>query len=147
MAVNERLFREELDYLRRYGKLMAREKFLLPALLAAISVWPWGRMPPWRRFATLPSPPDRSGKFMLCINNLSLERYLTFLPDGEDYLPLTTFVAFVLRDQLAWDLRLGLAPGEADGMRLGDERHAQLGRTCFIGKSPREPFVTRTVRQ
>ncbi|HCM1914390.1 TPA: type VI secretion system baseplate subunit TssG [Salmonella enterica subsp. salamae serovar 28:r:e,n,z15] len=91
--------------------------------------------------------PDYSGKFMLCINNLSLERYLTFLPEGEEYLPLTTFVAFVLRDQLAWDLRLGLAPGEAGGMRLGDKRHAQLGRTCFIGKPPREPFVTITVRE
>ncbi|HCB1602131.1 TPA: type VI secretion system baseplate subunit TssG [Citrobacter freundii] len=91
--------------------------------------------------------PDRSGKFMLCINNLSLERYLTFLPEGEEYLPLTTFVSFVLRDQLAWDLRLGLAPGEAEGMRLGDKRHSQLGRTSFIGKPPREPFVTITVRE
>lgn len=91
--------------------------------------------------------PERSGKFMLCINNLSLERYLTFLPEGEEYLPLTTFVSFVLRDQLAWDLRLGLASGEASGMRLGNKRHAQLGRTCFIGKPPREPFVTLTVRE
>lgn len=74
---------------------------------------------------------------MLCIKNLSLERYLTFLPEREEYLPLTTFVAFVLRDQLAWDLRLGLAPGEASGMRLGYKRYAQLGRTCFIGKPSR----------
>ncbi|WP_312972290.1 type VI secretion system baseplate subunit TssG [Atlantibacter sp.] len=91
--------------------------------------------------------PDRSGKFMLCITNLSLERYLTFLPEGEEYVPLTTFVSFVLRDQLAWDLRLGFSPGEAGGMRLGDKRHSQLGRTCFIGKPSRESFVTITVRE
>ncbi len=34
MAVNERLFREELDYLRRYGKLMARENPRLERSLA-----------------------------------------------------------------------------------------------------------------
>lgn len=34
MAVNERLFREELDYLRRYGKLMARENPRLEKFLA-----------------------------------------------------------------------------------------------------------------
>ncbi|EDW4020596.1 hypothetical protein AH333_001253 [Salmonella enterica subsp. salamae] len=35
MAVNERLFREELDYLRRYGKLMARENPRLEKFLAS----------------------------------------------------------------------------------------------------------------
>lgn len=34
MAVNERLFREELDYLRRYGKLMARENPRMEKFLA-----------------------------------------------------------------------------------------------------------------
>ncbi|EJH8472982.1 TPA: type VI secretion system baseplate subunit TssG [Escherichia coli] len=90
--------------------------------------------------------PDYSGKFMLCISNLSLPRYMAFLPDGEEYLALTTFVAFLLRDQFAWDLRLSLAPGQIGGMRLGDKRSSQLGRTSFIGKPPREPFVTIRIR-
>lgn len=35
MAINERLFREELDYLRRYGKLIARENPCLEKFLAS----------------------------------------------------------------------------------------------------------------
>lgn len=42
MAVNERLFREELDYLRRYGKLIARENPWLEKLLASQSTDPGG---------------------------------------------------------------------------------------------------------
>ncbi|ENB3537555.1 type VI secretion system baseplate subunit TssG [Escherichia coli] len=90
--------------------------------------------------------PDLSGKFLLCINNLKLERYLAFLPEGEDYQPLTTFVSFLLRDQFAWDLRLGLAPDEISGMRLGDRSTSQLGRTMFIGKPRRENFISIRVR-
>ncbi len=46
--------------------------------------------------------PDRSGKFLLQIGGLSRERYLSFLPDGENHLPLTMFLSFILRDQFAW---------------------------------------------
>ncbi|SQI53469.1 type VI secretion protein, family [Salmonella enterica subsp. salamae] len=42
MAVNERLFREELDYLRRYGKLIARENPRLEKFLASQSTDPGG---------------------------------------------------------------------------------------------------------
>ena len=62
--------------------------------------------------------PDRSGKFLLQIGGLSRERYLSFLPDGENHLPLTMFLSFILRDQFAWDLRLCLALQQAKGMRL-----------------------------
>ncbi|EAA7842705.1 type VI secretion system baseplate subunit TssG [Salmonella enterica] len=90
--------------------------------------------------------PDRSGKFLLCINNLSRERFLSFLPSGENFLPLTMFVAFILRDQFAWDLRLGLAPDQADSMRLGDEKSSMLGWTSFVGKPEQQPFITINVR-
>ncbi|SQH92249.1 hypothetical protein [Salmonella enterica] len=45
MAVNERLFREELDYLRRYGKLMARENPRLEKFLATQGTDPGGGAP------------------------------------------------------------------------------------------------------
>lgn len=51
--------------------------------------------------------PDLSGKFQLSINHLSRKQFLSFLPSGENFLPLAMFVSFVLRDQLAWDLHLG----------------------------------------
>ena len=86
--------------------------------------------------------PDRSGKFLLCINGLSRERFLSFLPSGENFSPLSMFVAFILRDQLAWDLRLGLAPDQAGGMRLGDEKNTLLGWASFIGQPGQQPFIT-----
>lgn len=66
--------------------------------------------------------PDRSGKFLLCINNLSRDRLLSFLPNGLNFIPLTLFVAFILRDQLARDLRLGFAPDQAGGMVWGGRK-------------------------
>ncbi|EOF5384275.1 type VI secretion system baseplate subunit TssG [Salmonella enterica] len=91
--------------------------------------------------------PDRSGKFLLQIGNLSRERYLSFLPGGENHLPLTMFISFILRDQFAWDLRLCLAPQQAKGMRLGDPATSQLGRTCFIGEPKEPPAITICIRE
>jgi hypothetical protein len=38
--------------------------------------------------------PDRSGKFLLRIGNLPMERYLSFLPDGEHHQALQMFISF-----------------------------------------------------
>ncbi len=61
--------------------------------------------------------PDLSGKFQLSITSLTRKQFLSFLPSGENFLPLTMFVSFILRDQLAWDLHLGLAPEQVGAMR------------------------------
>lgn len=90
---------------------------------------------------------DRSGKFLLRIGSLSMSRYLSFLPGGDNHQALTTFMSFLLRDQLAWDLRLDLAPEQAQGMRLGDRSRACLGRTAFIGQPKTPPFVTLHIRE
>lgn len=90
--------------------------------------------------------PDRGGKFLLCIENLSREHFLSFLPNGDNFLPLTLFVAFILRDQFAWDLRLGIAPNQVGAMTLGNEQNSLLGWTSFIGKPEQHPHVTITVR-
>lgn len=90
--------------------------------------------------------PDRSGKFLLCINNLSRDRLLSFLPNGLNFIPLTLFVAFILRDQLAWDLRLGFAPDQAGGMVLGRAQNSLLGWTSFIGQPEPKPGVIINVR-
>lgn len=91
--------------------------------------------------------PDRSGKFLLQIGGLSRERYLSFLPDGENHLPLTMFLSFILRDQFAWDLRLCLAPQQAKGMRLSDPASSRLGRTSFIGQPKVPPAITIRIRE
>jgi len=90
--------------------------------------------------------PDRSGKFLLRISNLSMERYLSFLPDGGNHQALTMFVSFLLRDQFAWDLRLDLAPEQAKGMLLGDSARSCIGRTAFIGQPKVPPSITLHIR-
>ena len=79
--------------------------------------------------------PDLSGKFQLSITSLTRKQFLSFLPSGENFLPLTMFVSFILRDQLAWDLHLGLAPEQVGAMRLGDNKSALLGWTSFLGRT------------
>lgn len=91
--------------------------------------------------------PDLSGKFQLSINNLSRKEFLSFLPSGENFLPLAMFVAFVLRVQLAWDLQLGLAPEQVGTMRLGDNKSVLLGWTSFLGSPAESPSVTIRVRE
>ncbi|MGV7963433.1 type VI secretion system baseplate subunit TssG [Photorhabdus tasmaniensis] len=86
-----------------------------------------------------------NSKFMLCINELSREHFLSFLPDGKNFLPLVMFICFVLRDQLAWDLRLGLAENQAGGMVLGTKQNNNLGWTSFLGEPEKKPFVTISV--
>lgn len=90
--------------------------------------------------------PDRSGKFLLRIGNLTMARYLSFLPEGENYQALIMFVSFLLRDQFAWDLQLSLAPDQAKGMRLGDRSRSCIGRTAFIGLPKAPPSVTLHIR-
>ena len=90
--------------------------------------------------------PDRSGKFLLRIGNLTMARYLSFLPEGENHQALIMFVSFLLRDQFAWDLQLSLAPEQAKGMRLGDRSRSCIGRTAFIGLPKAPPSVTLHIR-
>lgn len=90
--------------------------------------------------------PDRSGKFLLRISNLPMARYLSFLPDGDHHDALKMFISFLLRDQLAWDLQLDLAPDQAQGMRLGDRASACIKRTAFIGKPKTPPCITLHIR-
>lgn len=99
-----------------------------------------------RNFTLGSQIPDISGKFLLRIRGLSRERFLSFLPNGESFLPLTTFVSFALRDQFAWDLSLEMAPGQIGGMKLGDERTCRLGWTTFAGQPEERPGVTIRVR-
>ena len=90
---------------------------------------------------------DCAGKFLLKINGLRFSHFLGFLPDGEHFHALVTFVSFILRDQLAWDLRLGFGRDEAQGLQLGEEQSARLGWSSFLGQPPKEPFVTICVQE
>ncbi|MGL5386777.1 MAG: type VI secretion system baseplate subunit TssG [Serratia sp. (in: enterobacteria)] len=90
---------------------------------------------------------DRSGKYLLCINQLTREQFLSFLPNGANYESLVMFVAFVMRDQFSWDLRLGLAEEQVSGMILGTKQNNLLGWTSFLGLPEQQPHVTISVME
>ncbi|PHI31683.1 type VI secretion system baseplate subunit TssG [Budvicia aquatica] len=90
---------------------------------------------------------DCSSKFTLCLGNLSIKRYLSFLPTGDNYQPLKNFVSFILRDQFAFDITLSLASDQITTMNLSDDVSCLLGWTSFIGEVPVNPNVTICVRE
>lgn len=90
---------------------------------------------------------DCSGKFVLCLNNLTVKRYLAFLPSGDTFEPLKTFVSFILRDQFAFDVKLSLAKDQLTEMCLGNQISCLLGWTTFIGDMPEYPNVTICMRE
>ncbi|MDC9582140.1 type VI secretion system baseplate subunit TssG [Xenorhabdus sp. PR6a] len=90
---------------------------------------------------------DYSSKFLLSINNLPRERFLSFLPDGKNYLPLVMFISFVMRSQFAWELRLGLAENQVSGMVLGAKQNNHLGWSSFLGEPEKKPSVIISVME
>lgn len=85
---------------------------------------------------------DCSGKFLLSIRQLDYDRFLQFLPNGSQFAALQSFVRCILRDQLAWDIELCLAPEQARGLLLGDSRGGRLGWCTFLGHPPVTPRIT-----
>ncbi|PYE85282.1 type VI secretion system baseplate subunit TssG [Phyllobacterium leguminum] len=77
--------------------------------------------------------PDVQGKIRIVIRNLTFERFQDFLPHGKDFKPLRGLVEFMLRDQLAYDLKLGLLPREAHPLTLRSDSASRLGWSSFLG--------------
>jgi type VI secretion system protein ImpH len=88
-------------------------------------------------------------KFVVSIRNLNQQRFREFLPEGEWFAPLNSLVEFLLRDQLAYDLELGLIQEEVPPFRLHKQEGANLGWTAFLGKAElmREAVIRIGVRR
>lgn len=85
-------------------------------------------------------------RFVLSIANLTQRRFRDFLPDGKDFLPLRRLVEFLLRDQLAYDLELGLRKEEIPPFRLDARAGGHLGWTTFVGSAPLQQVANVTIR-
>jgi type VI secretion system protein ImpH len=85
-------------------------------------------------------------RFVLSIANLSQTRFRDFLPNGKDFLPLRRLVEFLLRDQLAYDLELGLRRDEIPPFRLDAASGGHLGWTTFVGNAPLQQVANVTIR-
>ncbi|WP_424407479.1 type VI secretion system baseplate subunit TssG [Pasteurella sp. PK-2025] len=131
----------------RYVNIFENEQNRLGTVSKELGRPPIGRSCIGQNFTLGSRSPDCGGKFELQLNNLSREQFLSFLPNGENYLSLVTFVSFILKDQFSWDLRLGLKPNQLNSMRLGDTQNTMLGWTSFIGKLELNPNVTICIRE
>lgn len=77
--------------------------------------------------------PDIASKFNIYLKNLSFERFQDFLPSGKDHAALKQLIEFMLRDQHAYDIKLGLAPRQARPLDLSDSDEGHLGWSSFLG--------------
>lgn len=84
---------------------------------------------------------DCASKYLLSIRQLDYQRFLQFLPNGQQFAALQRFMRCILRDQWAWDVALCLAPHQACGLMLGDAQHARLGWCAFLGQPPQTPRI------
>ncbi|WP_445222758.1 type VI secretion system baseplate subunit TssG (plasmid) [Bradyrhizobium sp. Pa8] len=73
--------------------------------------------------------PDMMGKFRLCLGPLNQQRFLSLLPARAAHATLCRLMSAILREPLAWDLKLELAPGEMPEWVLGE---GELGWTTLI---------------
>lgn len=85
-----------------------------------------------------------SNKFVICLNNLKTDIFHAFLPTGNLYKVICTLVSFLLRDQISFDLRLGLIQEEIPLMELKKDNKIFLGWNTFIGENSllRQSMVT-----
>lgn len=73
--------------------------------------------------------PDIAGKFRLCLGPLDQRQFRSLLPGREAHAVLCRLINVILREPLAWDLQLELAPGAAPQWVLGE---GELGWTTLI---------------
>lgn len=78
--------------------------------------------------------PDISGKFVLCINELTQSRFRDLLPSGREFSPLCRLIEMVLREQMAFDLELTLRDDEEPVLTLDGNTASQLGWSSFLGQ-------------
>lgn len=91
---------------------------------------------------------DITGKFVLCIKDLSLERFQDFLPSGKEFMPLCKVMEVILREQMAFDFELTLKKDETLLLRLGEEKGGQLGWSSFLGQADiKEQHVLIQIRE
>lgn len=72
---------------------------------------------------------DVAGKFRVHLGPLSREQFHSLLPGREDHRIVSKLINITLREPLAWDLWLELAPGTAPAWVLGE---SELGWTTLI---------------
>ncbi|MFQ5773102.1 MAG: type VI secretion system baseplate subunit TssG [Kiloniellaceae bacterium] len=80
--------------------------------------------------------PDLSGKFRIRIGPLDFPTFRKFLPDGEGYGLLAELQPFLLKDQLEYDVELGLFGAQVPPLELAADGPCRLGWSSWLGHHP-----------
>lgn len=75
----------------------------------------------------------RSSKFIISIGGLTKKRFNDFLPSGKAYSELKVLIAFLIRDQMVYDLHLGLIQEEIPPFQMNKNNQLFLGWNTFTG--------------
>ena len=78
--------------------------------------------------------PDCQSKFRLTIGPMSLQKYMRFTPNGEDFLVLVEIVRSFIGFELVWDIKLTADNREAHAVQLGE--NDRLGWSTWLGDDP-----------
>lgn len=76
---------------------------------------------------------DVTGKFNLCFKQLDFKQYVDFLPGAPGYNVLKELMRFILRDPMAWDLKLEVTAESLPTNNLGRGEGNILGQTLWLG--------------
>ncbi|MGF1696326.1 type VI secretion system baseplate subunit TssG [Vibrio lamellibrachiae] len=88
---------------------------------------------------------DLTGKFNLVISQLSFEQYNKFSKGGELYNTLLELMKFILRDPMAWDLKLSVDLDTIPTNELGKGDGNVLGHTMWLGKPTKKDAQIKVI--
>ncbi|WP_386688322.1 type VI secretion system baseplate subunit TssG [Lonepinella sp. MS14437] len=77
-----------------------------------------------------------TNKFKINFHNLDTEQFQRFLPTGKKYKELKQIIRFLLKDQLPYDICLGLHPKAQSNFVLGNEQSSFLGWSTLLNADP-----------
>ncbi|MGF1727557.1 type VI secretion system baseplate subunit TssG [Photobacterium nomapromontoriensis] len=76
---------------------------------------------------------DLNGKFNLCIDNIDFVTFKQFSYGGDLHKTLVGLMRFILRDPMAWDLKLAVNVDTIPENKLGQGQSNNLGQTFWLG--------------
>jgi type VI secretion system protein ImpH len=79
---------------------------------------------------------DEEAAIEVQLGPLSLDRFMSFLPNGRTHSALVAAVRFYLREEVGFHVRLTLDAGEVPELRIGQAEGAYLGWTTWLKTRP-----------
>ncbi|MDP8052624.1 type VI secretion system baseplate subunit TssG [Pasteurella atlantica] len=86
-----------------------------------------------------------SKKYALVLDNLTLDNFYDFLPNGKRNLILRKLMTFLMKDLLPYDIHLGINLDTVPDFILGNEQHSLLGWTTFMNVDKQKTVASSQV--